>query len=48
MWQRFIERARKAVIYAQEVAQQFSDPNVSSEHLLLGLTRENDSVAGQS
>src|SRR5687767_5486954 len=44
MWQRFTERARKCVFYAQEEAQKFGQPYVSTEHLLLGLLREIDSV----
>jgi ATP-dependent Clp protease ATP-binding subunit ClpC len=48
MWQRFTERARKVVFYAQEEAQRFSEENkVSSEHLLLGLCHENDTVAAR-
>ena len=45
MWQRFTERARKAVFYAQEEAQKFGEGSVSTEHLLLGLVREDGSVA---
>lgn len=44
MWQRFTERARKVVFYAQEEAHKFGDAYVSTEHLLLGLLREHDSV----
>ena len=47
MWQRFTERARKVVFYAQEEAQKFGDGYVSTEHLLLGLVRESDSVAAR-
>ena len=45
MWQRFTERARKVVFYAQEEAGKLGENYVSTEHLLLGLVRENDSVA---
>jgi len=45
MWQRFTERARKVVFYAQEEAQRFGEGYVSTEHLLLGLVREPDSSA---
>ena len=45
MWQRFTERARKVVFYAQEEAQKFGEGYVSTEHLLLGLVRESDGVA---
>jgi ATP-dependent Clp protease ATP-binding subunit ClpC len=47
MWQRFTERARKVVFFAQEEAQKFGEGYVSTEHLLLGLVRENDSVAAR-
>jgi ATP-dependent Clp protease ATP-binding subunit ClpC len=47
MWQRFTERARKVVFYAQEEAQRFGEGYVSTEHLLLGLIRESDSVAAR-
>jgi ATP-dependent Clp protease ATP-binding subunit ClpC len=47
MWQRFTERARKVVFYSQEQAQKFGDNYVSPEHLLLGLLREDDSVAAR-
>ncbi len=47
MWQRFTERARKVVFYAQEEAQKFGEGYVSTEHLLLGLCREEDSVAAR-
>jgi len=45
MWQRFTERARRAVFFAQEEAKQLGENNVNTEHLLLGLIREEDSVA---
>ena len=47
MWQRFSERARKVVFYAQEEAQKFGEGYVSTEHLLLGILREDHSSAGQ-
>ncbi|HTQ11845.1 MAG TPA: Clp protease N-terminal domain-containing protein, partial [Fimbriimonadaceae bacterium] len=40
MWQRFTERARKVIFYAQEEAQRFGEGYVSTEHILLGLLRE--------
>lgn len=48
MWQRFTERARTAIFYAQEEAQRFGDGYVSTEHLLLGLLREPDSMASRA
>jgi ATP-dependent Clp protease ATP-binding subunit ClpC len=47
MWQRFTERARKVVFFAQEEAHKFGEGYVSTEHLLLGLVRETDSVAAR-
>ena len=47
MWQRFTERARRLVFYAQEEAGRLGENYVSTEHLLLGLLRENDSVAAR-
>ncbi|MCX7687861.1 MAG: ATP-dependent Clp protease ATP-binding subunit [Fimbriimonadales bacterium] len=47
MWQRFTERARKVIFYAQEEAQRLGESQVSTEHLLLGLVRESDSVAAR-
>ena len=45
MWQRFTERARKTVFYAQEEALNLGENYVSTEHLLLGLIRESDNMA---
>jgi Clp amino terminal domain, pathogenicity island component len=47
MWQRFTERARRVVFFAQEEAGAMGENYVSSEHLLLGIVRENDNVAAQ-
>jgi ATP-dependent Clp protease ATP-binding subunit ClpA len=47
MWQRFTERARKVVFYAQEEAQKFGQGYVSTEHLLLGICREGDTTASK-
>ncbi len=47
MWQRFTERARRVVFFAQEDAARFGENNVRTEHLLLGLVREDDSVAAR-
>ena len=47
MWQRFTERARKVIFYAQEEAQRMGESQVNTEHLLLGLIRETDSVAAR-
>ena len=47
MWQRFTERARRVVFFAQEEAGRLGENYVSTEHLLLGLVRENDSVSAR-
>lgn len=47
MWQRFTERARKVVFYAQEEARRLGECNVTPSHLLLGLMRESDHVAAR-
>ena len=47
MWQRFTERARKTVFFAQEEAGKLGKNYVSTEHLLLGLIREGDTVAAR-
>src|SRR5579872_2206805 len=47
MWQRFTERARRVVFFSQEEAGRLGENYVSTEHLLLGLVRENDSVAAR-
>ncbi len=47
MWQRFTESARKCVFYAQEEAGRLGESYVSTEHLLLGLVRENTNVAAR-
>ena len=47
MWQRFTERARRVVFFAQEEAGKLGGNYVSTEHILLGMVRENDSVAAR-
>src|SRR6266851_2807844 len=47
MWQRFTERSRRVVFFAQEEAARLGENYVGTEHLLLGLVRENDSVAAR-
>src|SRR5438477_12008047 len=47
MWQRFTERARRVVFFAQEEAGRLGENYVAPEHLLLGLVRESDSVAAR-
>ncbi|ABG05123.1 ATPase AAA-2 [Rubrobacter xylanophilus DSM 9941] len=48
MFERFTERARKVVVLAQEEARHFNHNYIGTEHLLLGLLREEDGVAAQA
>jgi ornithine carbamoyltransferase len=45
MWQRFTERARRVVFFAQEESARLGENYVGTEHLLLGLIRDSDNVA---
>jgi ATP-dependent Clp protease ATP-binding subunit ClpC len=47
MWQRFTERARRVILLGQEEATKMQSGHVGTEHLLLGLVRENEGVAAQ-
>lgn len=44
---KFTERAKKALSLAQEEAQRFQHNYIGTEHLLLGLVRERDGIAAQ-
>src|SRR6266853_4565163 len=44
---KFTERARKVVRLAQEEAQRLQHNYIGTEHLLLGLVREREGVAGK-
>jgi ATP-dependent Clp protease ATP-binding subunit ClpC len=48
MFERFTERARRVVVLAQEEARTLSHDYVGTEHILLGLVREGEGVAGQA
>ncbi|MBI2844621.1 MAG: ornithine carbamoyltransferase [Armatimonadetes bacterium] len=45
MWQRFTEKAKRAIFCAQEEAGRFGENYVSTEHLLLALVKDNDNRA---
>ena len=47
MWQRFTERTRRLIFFAQEAAAELGFREVTPEHLLLGLIREEDCVAAR-
>jgi ATP-dependent Clp protease ATP-binding subunit ClpC len=45
MFERFTERARHVVVFAQEEARRLGHAHIGTEHLLLGLFREESGVA---
>ncbi len=48
MFEKFTDKARKVLVLAQEEARNLEQPYVGTEHLLLGLIRENEGVAAQA
>ncbi|OGO03745.1 MAG: NDP-hexose 4-ketoreductase [Chloroflexi bacterium RBG_13_54_8] len=46
-FEKFSERARRALTYAQEEAQRFNHNYIGTEHILLGLVREGEGVAAK-
>jgi len=44
---KFTERARRVLTYAQEEAQRFNHNYIGTEHFLLGLVREEDGIAAR-
>jgi ATP-dependent Clp protease ATP-binding subunit ClpA len=47
MFERFTERARQVIVLAQDEARTLEHDYIGTEHLLLGLLREQDGVAGR-
>lgn len=47
MFERYTERARRVVFFARYEASQFGSPYIESEHLLLGLLREDKALANR-
>jgi ATP-dependent Clp protease ATP-binding subunit ClpC len=47
MFERYTERARRAVFFARYKASQHASANIEPEHLLLGLIRENFLLFGK-
>ena len=45
---RFTKRAKQVLSQAQEEARRFNHPYVGTEHILLGLIRDEHGVAGKS
>jgi ATP-dependent Clp protease ATP-binding subunit ClpC len=48
MFEKFTDRARLAVVHAQEEAIQLNHNYIGTEHILLGLIREGDGVAAKA
>src|SRR5919107_729723 len=47
MFERFTERARQVVVLAQEEARTLNHNYIGTEHILLGLVREDEGVAAR-
>ena len=45
MFERYTEKAMRTIFFGRYEASQFGSPSIESEHLLLGLLRENESLA---
>jgi ATP-dependent Clp protease ATP-binding subunit ClpC len=48
VYERFTDRARRAVVQAQEEARMLNHDYIGTEHILLGLLHERDGVAAQA
>jgi ATP-dependent Clp protease ATP-binding subunit ClpC len=48
MFERFTDRARRVVVYAQDEAKTLEHNYIGTEHLLLGLLREAEGIAAQA
>ena len=46
-WERFTQRARRVLSLAQEEAERLNHSYIGSEHVLIGLLREEGGVAGK-
>ena len=44
MFERYTEKARRVIFYARYEASQYGSPYIETEHLLLGLLRENREI----
>lgn len=47
-FEKFTERARRAIVYAQEEARLLNHAYVGTEHILLGILRDEDGIAAQA
>ena len=48
MFRRFTQRARNAVVHAQEEARQMNHPAIGTEHILLGLLLEGEGIGARA
>lgn len=48
MFRRFTQRAKNAVMYAQEEARNLGHPAIGTEHILLGLLREGEGIGAKA
>jgi ATP-dependent Clp protease ATP-binding subunit ClpC len=48
MFERFTDRARRVVVYAQDEARALEHNYIGTEHILLGLVREGEGVAAKA
>jgi ATP-dependent Clp protease ATP-binding subunit ClpC len=48
MFERLTDRARRVLAYAQDEAREFQHSSIGTEHILLGLIREGDGLAGKA
>ena len=48
MFNRFTERARNILMYAHEESQNFKHGYVGTEHIILGILKERDSIASNA
>lgn len=47
MFQRFTEKARRVIFFARYEAAQFGSPYIETEHLLLGVLREDEALTNR-
>jgi uncharacterized damage-inducible protein DinB len=47
MFERYTEKARRVIFFARYEASQFGSPNIETEHLLLGLLREDKKLSNR-
>lgn len=47
MFERYTEKARRTIFFARYESSQFGSPKIESEHLLLGILRENKTVTSR-